>query len=112
MRTVVHLISGDQTEQETALAVVENLLDDETGRIDAVAVVAQADGIRAVAADGDHDQQVRSLLDEGVPFAACSNTLDGKGMDESDLVAGVETVPAGAVEVTRLQQEGYGYIRP
>jgi intracellular sulfur oxidation DsrE/DsrF family protein len=29
-----------------------------------------------------------------------------------DLVDGVETVPEGAVEVTRLEDEGYAYMRP
>ena len=42
MQTVVHLISGDETEQETALAIVENLLRDESGSIDDVSVVAQS----------------------------------------------------------------------
>ena len=43
---------------------------------------------------------------------ACSNTLETVDMDESDLVDGVETVPEGAVEVTRLQTDGYAYLRP
>lgn len=112
MRTVVHLSSGDETEQQTALNIAENLLADESGSIDDVAVVAQADGIDAVTADGDHAAQVQSLLDDGVPFKGCANTLEAKGLAESDLVDGVETVPEGAVEVTRLQDEGYAYLRP
>jgi len=112
MRSVVHLSSGDEAEQQTALAVVENMLADESGRIDEVAVVAQADGIEAVTADGQYADRVRSLVDDGVPFKGCSNTLDTKGLEASDLVDGVETVPEGAVEVTRLQDEGYAYLRP
>lgn len=112
MQTVVHLISGDETEQETALAIVENLLDDESGSIDDVAVVAQSEGIEAVTADGDHAERVRSLIDDGVSFKGCSNTLETMGLDESDLVDGIETVPEGAVEVTRLENEGYAYLRP
>ena len=112
MRSVVHLSSGDDTEQETALAVVENMLADESGTIDEVAVVAQAGGIEAVTADGDYADQVRSLIDGGVPVTGCANTLETKGLEASDLVDGVETVPEGAVEVTRLQGEGYAYLRP
>lgn len=112
MQTVVHLISGDESEQETALTIVDNLLADDSGSIDDVAVVAQSKGIEAVSANGDHGEQVRSLIDGGVSFKGCSNTLEAMGLDESDLVDGVEIVPEGAVEVTRLEDEGYAYLRP
>lgn len=112
VQTVVHLISGDEAEQETALAIVKNLLDDESGSIDDVAVVAQSEGIKAVAAGGEHEEQVRSLIDAEVSFKGCSNTLKMMGLDESDLVDGIETVPEGAVEVTQLENEGYAYLRP
>ncbi|WP_247729868.1 DsrE family protein [Halovivax limisalsi] len=112
MQSVVHLLSGDETEQETALAIARNLLDDETGRIDDVAVVVQAGGISAAKRGAETEEQIQGLVDDGVSFKACSNTLAMKDMDESDLVAGIETVPEGAVEVTRLQSEGYAYMRP
>jgi len=47
-----------------------------------------------------------------VPFRGCSNTLAAFDIEESELVDGVETVPEGAVEVTRLQGEGWAYLRP
>lgn len=112
MQSVVHLVSGDESEQKTSLAIARNLLDDETGSIDEVAVVVQAGGINAVRADGEFADRVRSLLDDGVAFKACRNTLELNDMDESDVVEGVETVPEGAVEVTRLQNEGFAYMRP
>ncbi|WP_323174368.1 DsrE family protein [Natrialba sp. PRR66] len=112
MQTVVHLLSGDESEQETSLAIAQNLLDDETGSIDDVAIVVQAAGINAVKAGEDNEEQVRELLDSGVSVKACRNTLDMMDLAESDLVEGIETVPEGAVEVTRLQTEGYAYVRP
>ncbi|WP_336000385.1 DsrE family protein [Halorientalis halophila] len=112
MRTVVHLVSGDEGEQETGLAIARNLLDDESGSIDDVAIVVQAGGVQSIVADGENAETVRALLDDDVAVSACSNTLEMMDMDESDLVEGVETVPEGAVEVTRLQDEGYAYLRP
>ncbi|MFC7230707.1 DsrE family protein [Saliphagus sp. GCM10025308] len=112
MQTVIHLISGDENEQETALAIARNILDDETGSIDDVAVVVQAGAVKAIQTGQETEKQVRALLDDGVSFKACSNTLEMMDLDESDLVTGVETVPEGAVEVTRLQTEGYAYMRP
>lgn len=112
MQTVIHLLSGDETEQETSFAIARNLLDDESDSIDDVAIVVQASGIDAVVAGKDNEEQIQSLLDEGVSFRACSNTLSARDLDESDLAEGIETVPEGAVEVTRLQNEGYAYVRP
>jgi len=110
MQSVIHIVSADESEHQTAFAITENLL--ESDEIDDVAVVAQAKGIQAVATDGEHVDRIRSLMDEGVAFSGCANTLDAMDMQESDLVEGVEVVPEGAVEVTRLQDEGYGYLRP
>jgi intracellular sulfur oxidation DsrE/DsrF family protein len=112
MQSVVHLISGDETEQETALTIAENLLEDESGSIDDVAVVAQGGGIEAITSKGEHGETVQTLLENGVSVKACSNTMEMMEMDESDLVDGADIVPEGAVEVTRLENEGYAYMRP
>lgn len=112
MRTVVHILSGDEAEQQTGLAIARNLLEDETDRIDAVAIVVQAAGIATVRTDGDTVDDVEALLEDGVEISACSNTLEMMDLEDSDLLEGVETVPEGAVEVTRLQDEGYAYLRP
>lgn len=112
MQTVIHVISGDEAEQETGLKIARNLIKDESGGIDDVAIVAQSKGIAAVTSSGDAADRVESLLSDGVTFSACSNTLAAMDLEESDLIEGVETVPEGAVEVTRLQTEGYAYLRP
>lgn len=112
MQTVIHLLSGDESEQQSSLSIARNLLEDEAGSIDDVAVVVQADGIEAIKTGQESEAQVRDLLDDGVSFKVCSNTMEAKDLDESDLVSGVETVPEGAVEVTRLETDGYAYLRP
>jgi intracellular sulfur oxidation DsrE/DsrF family protein len=112
MRTVFHLMTGDAEEQQTALTIVENLTKDDSVELDDVAVVAQSKGIDPLTAGGNGSDRVESLVNAGVSFKACGNTLDLKNLDQSDLVEGVETVPSGAGELTRLQSEGYSYIRP
>ncbi|WP_459192542.1 DsrE family protein [Halosimplex sp. J119] len=112
MQSVLHLVSGDEGEQETSLAIAKNLVDDESGRIDDVAVVAQADGIEALTSEGGFEEEVESLAEAGVSFKACANTLEMKDIEESALLGNAETVPEGAVEITRLENEGYAYMRP
>ncbi|WP_415380857.1 DsrE family protein [Halosimplex sp. TS25] len=112
MRSVLHLVSGDESEQETTLTIAKNLLEDESGDIDDVAVVAQAGGIVALTSDGGFAEEVESLAEGGASFKACANTLETKGIDESELLGNAEPVPEGAVEVTRLENDGYAYMRP
>jgi intracellular sulfur oxidation DsrE/DsrF family protein len=112
MRTVFHLIAEDEDQQQSVLTIAENLSEDETVEMDDIAVVAQGGGIGPVTEDGAHSDEVVSLLDAGISFRACRNTLDTKDLDEADLVEGVQTVPSGAGELTRLQDDGYAYIRP
>lgn len=107
-----HLISGDSNEQELALTLAENLTQDETIEMDDVTVLAQGEGIDPVTAGGDHSDHVETLIDDGVTFKACANTLDMFDIEEADLVSGVETVSSGVGELTRLQNDGYAYIHP
>jgi intracellular sulfur oxidation DsrE/DsrF family protein len=110
-QTVFHLIGDDPDEQELVLTLAENLANDETIDMADIAVLAQAEGIDPLTRDGSGSDHVRSLIDEGISFKACSNTLDMFDIDESDLVEGVETVSSGVGELTRLQNDGYAYIR-
>jgi intracellular sulfur oxidation DsrE/DsrF family protein len=111
MQSVIHLVSGDETEQQTCLAIARNLL--ASGEVEDVVIAAQAAGITAIADDGEFVEKISSLLDDGVAVRACTNTLEARDMSEADLIDGVETVPEAAVEVTRLQtEENYGYLRP
>lgn len=112
MRTAFHLISSDPDERKTALNIVRNLLEDDSVDLDDVAVVAQAGGIEPVTEDGEGSDRVRALLSDGVTVTACANTMESRGIDESDLLAGVGTAPTGVGELTRLQHDGYAYIRP
>lgn len=112
MQTVFHLITGDPDQQQTALTLAENLAEDDSIDVDDIVVVLQADGIEPVRAGGSDEDRVRSLQEKGIAFSACGNTLELKGMERSDLVGGVDVVPSGVAELTRLQDEGYAYIRP
>jgi uncharacterized protein len=40
------------------------------------------------------------------------NALAKQSLAAADLVEGCEIIPAGIVELIRLQQEGFAYIKP
>lgn len=56
---------------------------------------------------------VAALSSSGVEFRACRNTLTARRISEQSLLMDAKVVPAGVVEIARLQfDEGYAYIKP
>jgi len=112
LRAVVHINFGDAERQKHGLKNVTNILKAEGGKAEVV-VVCHGPGIALVVKDKSPDTaEVERLIKEGVKFEACENTLKDKGIPKESLLPGVTTVPSGAVEVVRRQQDGFGYFRP
>jgi intracellular sulfur oxidation DsrE/DsrF family protein len=83
-----------------------------------VTVVGYAGGIdfmlkNAVDADGKpYAVQVNRLIDMGVAFKACNNTLKARDAGPDVVLGGVGIVPSAVNEIVRLQTEdGYSYFR-
>jgi intracellular sulfur oxidation DsrE/DsrF family protein len=56
---------------------------------------------------------VQALLQAGVAFHACGNTLKGLKLTVADLLQGFDQVPeGGVVRLAALQAEGWIYLRP
>ncbi len=84
-----------------------------------IVVVAHGEGINFLIegavdrAGKPFDDQVAALASQGVEFRVCRNTLTARNISPSRLVLEAKVVPAGVVEVARLQaREGYVYLRP
>ena len=83
-----------------------------------VTVVGYASGIDFMLKDAkDSDGkayavQVNRLLDMGVMFKVCNNTLKARSASPDVVLASVGIVPSAVNEIVRLQtQEGYSYFR-
>ena len=83
-----------------------------------VTVVGYASGIDFMlkdAKDGDgkpYAVPVNRLLDMGVMFKVCNNTLKARSASPDVVLASVGIVPSAVNEIVRLQtQEGYSYFR-
>lgn len=111
LKAVIHINFGTVERQESGLRNVENILKEVPEA--QIAVVCHSSGISLLLKDQTaHADQVRSLAEKGVQFLACQNTLKRKNLAETELLPGVTTVPSGAVEILRKQQQGFGYFRP
>lgn len=110
-KAVIHVNFDDADRQKHGLKNVANMLKEvKEGEIE---VVCHGKGIGLLVKDKtDQATEVEQLMKDGVKFAACENTMREKSIAKEQLLAGVTTVPSGAVEVIRKQQAGYGYFRP
>ncbi|HSV29021.1 MAG TPA: DsrE family protein [Candidatus Omnitrophota bacterium] len=83
-----------------------------------VKIVMHGDGVGLVKdakSNMDVQAKVMNLKDQKVAFLVCENTLKGRKIDaDRDLfdVDKGDIVPSGVAELSRLQQQGYTYIRP
>lgn len=84
-----------------------------------IAFVVQSGGLHFLesGAKDEKGREYAPYIDElsmaGVEFKACGNTMMTLNLTIDDLNFGVEVVPSGMVEVTRLQlEEGFAYVHP
>lgn len=57
-----------------------------------------------------HQQRRQSLMEYGVRFQACGNTMKGLKWTEKDIVEGAQIVPVGVDGIMQLQEQGFSYI--
>lgn len=112
MKAVFHHSNDDPELHDRIIGNITNLLDDETIDLNEVALVANSGGLSLLLKDSDRQEQVKALLDREVNFKQCRNTIHGTNITSEDLIDGVELIPSGVGELTRLQNEGYAYIKP
>ena len=112
MNTVFHFSASGESEQKHALNNVANLLSTDMVEMENTVLVANGAGVYLLVADQSYfPDRVRSLSEAGASFRACANSMEALDVAASDLIDGVEVVPAGVGELTRLQAgEGYAYI--
>ncbi len=76
-------------------------------------IVAYYHGIRAVLSkEKEISVRVDALMQYGVEFVACGNTMRTKKIKESELIDGTEIVTAGIVEMIERVKSGWTYIKP
>ncbi len=57
-----------------------------------------------------HQQRVQSLIQYGVRFQACGNTMKSMRWLEQDIIDNAQIVPVGIDGIMQLQEQGFSYI--
>lgn len=118
---VVYHINGNggdgQTSYRAALGNIRNHMNAVGDDNIEVKVVLHSDGVdllRRAVDDKDLAKAIDDLYARNVRFDVCANTLNGRHIDTDLELHHVpfDIVPSGVAELSRLQQQGYTYIKP
>ncbi|MES2106532.1 MAG: DsrE family protein [Pseudomonadota bacterium] len=77
-----------------------------------IEVVAYGPGINMLKFDTPVGNRIQAALQSRVKVAACENTMQAQKLGKADMLPAISYVPAGIVEIIKLQQRGYAYIKP
>lgn len=113
--TVVYHID-DSAVALKALRNVRNHLDTDPGA--KVTVVTHALGVDFLM-EGAKDNNgspyasaVSALTGRGVKFEVCEITLKNRKLKREQFIQEAEFTPSGVVRLTKLQKQGYAYVKP
>jgi intracellular sulfur oxidation DsrE/DsrF family protein len=78
----------------------------------AIEMVVYGDGIAMLRDDSLVPNKVEEALEEGVKIVACENTMKAQNISRDTMLPNIGYVEAGIVELIKLQQAGWAYVRP
>jgi len=55
---------------------------------------------------------VAALVNRGVKFEVCEITLKNRNLKREQFIQEADFTPSGVVRVTKLQRQGYSYLKP
>jgi len=109
-RIVFQVNEDDSKKWNTVLSNVSNV-QEELGKVE-VTVVAIGPGLGMLKADALTANRVQDAMAAGVRFVACGNSMQAMHLTRDDMIDKIDYARAGYVEIMRLQQQGWTYIRP
>lgn len=112
MKAVIHLSTHEDAVFDGGLSNIHNLLEDAETDVDEIALIVNGSGVKRLTPNSRFADRLEQCMEQGVHVKACSNSLESQRMSESQLLDEIEVVSAAVTELTRLQDDGYAYIRP
>jgi len=109
-RVVFQVTEDDSRKWNSILANISNV-QEELRQVD-IAVVVIGPGLGMLKADALTANRVQDAMAAGVRFVACGNSMQAQHLTKDDMIDGIAYAKAGYVELMRLQQQGWAYIRP
>jgi intracellular sulfur oxidation DsrE/DsrF family protein len=110
-KVVFDLTSKDSVDQQAVIRWLKEIVNQSADA--KMEVVMYAKGINLVLKDKSAFPAAVTELaaNKNISFRVCAIALKNQGIDKSQLLPGVETVPDGIYEIVSKQREGWGYIK-
>jgi len=106
MKAVVSLTESSDRNFHHAILCAKRSAEDPD--LEAVEIVARGSGVELFADDCDRREDVQELIEKGIVCKVSEPCVEAR---EMTLLEGVQRVPSGAIEMVRLQSEGYSPIK-
>ena len=113
-KVVFHLDWDNEEPLIMALNNMENLLKEVPAEDAVIYLVANGVAVKLFQLERavKYTSRIEKLSDIGVHFLVCNNSLRNLGIERDQLLESCEIVPAGILELIRLQAEQCAYIKP
>jgi intracellular sulfur oxidation DsrE/DsrF family protein len=111
-RVVIQVSDDSPKTWNQALNVVENLQQAFGKENVEIKLVALGYGIGILTLDSPAGSRVQDTLKSGAQVAACEVTMRRRKLTRDDMLPNIAYVPAGIVEIIKLQKTGWTAIRP
>ncbi|MBE6441912.1 MAG: DsrE family protein [Desulfovibrio sp.] len=109
----LHMDSKEPAVLRLVLANAANYIKGLPGERFQLVIVANGPAVTQFTADnGEFRDMAAPLQEKGLRILLCANALAANNIDKAALWPGCDVVPAGLVEIVRLQREGFAYIKP
>lgn|SRR5690606_4712468 len=109
-KVIMQVTQADSAQQLVVVGQISNILKALPNA--KIEVVCHSQGINLlVASQSKAVKHVKELIERGVVFAACENTMERKQIMKEDLLPGVTTVPSGMAELVLKQEMGWIYVK-
>lgn len=114
-KVVLQISDPDPFKQTLVLNVANNLIKHYGLEDIDLEIVAFGPGLRLMIENNVNTGRIDSLINSGVRFSGCQNTLNNFSKNlghKPNLIDGVSLVPAGAARILQLNAAGYQILKP
>jgi uncharacterized protein len=112
-RLLIHVSENEPARWNMALGNARNAQDEMggPGKID-IEIVSNGPSVLMLKSNSPIAERIQDATKSGVKIVACENSMKGLKLAKGDMHPAVGYVPAGIIELTRKQHEGWAYVRP
>lgn len=108
-RLLIEFVAPDSANQARLFKQIDNIWAEVPDM--EIEVVVHGPAIFLIQDDTPFRQEIADRVAKGAVFAACKNSILGRGMDINRVIPEATVVPSAFVELAARQKEGWPYVK-